>query len=144
MVPVQALAVAADVLSSESLKKQARDLGVELQVATRDGTVFLKRGENPDEEEMPILSMSVIEALGALFKSERNPELLKSLRSAADWFLGANRRSEALYDFKSGGCHDALTASGVNQNQGTEATVSCLISFLTLYELAGTDRNEPN
>ena len=84
--------------------------------------------------------MTFVEALGAQFTATRDLELLKPLRSAADWFLGANRRNDALYDFKSGGCYDALTASGVNQNQGTEATVSCLISFLTLHELAGTDR----
>ena len=64
---------------------------------------------------------------------------MPSLRAAADWFLGANKRSESLYDFNSGGCHDALTASGLNYNQGTEATVSCLIAFLTLHHLAGDD-----
>jgi hypothetical protein len=41
-----------------------------------------------------------------------------------------------VYDFSTGGCHDALTASGLNRNQGTEATMWFLLSFLTLHRLA--------
>jgi hypothetical protein len=41
-----------------------------------------------------------------------------------------------VYDFATGGCHDALTAAGVNRNQGTEATLYCLLAFLTLQRLA--------
>lgn len=139
-VPVQALAVASRVAKSKSLKEQADRLIEELLKETANGTLFLKRGENPDEEELPIIPMSFIEALGAQYTATKNRKLLDPLRSAVDWFLGSNRRNEALYDFNSGGCYDALTATGINQNQGTEATVSCLISFLTLYDLAGTER----
>ena len=91
----------------------------------------------PDDEELPITAMTFIDALGALYKLKREKPLLTPIRSAGDWFLGANRRREALYNFKRGSCFDALTATGLNQNQGAEATASCLISFLTLYELAG-------
>ncbi|MCK4773739.1 MAG: hypothetical protein KAT30_03095, partial [Candidatus Krumholzibacteria bacterium] len=43
---------------------------------------------------------------------------------------------KSLYDFGTGGCHDALTAGGLNRNQGAEATMYCLMAFLTLYQLA--------
>jgi hypothetical protein len=65
--------------------------------------------------------------------------LLDPIRNAMDWFLGANRRNESLYDFSTGGCYDAVTASGLNENQGTEATISYLLAMLTLHEIARSD-----
>ena len=66
-------------------------------------------------------------------------ELLTPVRSAVDWFLGANKLNKALYNFSTGGCHDALTASGINNNQGTEATIYCLMAFLSLNNVIGID-----
>jgi glycosyltransferase involved in cell wall biosynthesis len=137
-VPVQALAVAAKQLDSKPLAAKVVDLVQILINKTENGKIFMKPGENPDEEELPAIAASFIEAVGAAYYLKPDNRLITALRSAADWFLGVNRRSEALYDFESGGCCDAITASGINQNQGTEATVSCLITFLTLSALAGS------
>jgi hypothetical protein len=80
-----------------------------------------------------------IEALTAVYRSTKDAGVLKPIRAAADWFLGANRLGIAMYDFSTGGCYDAMMATGLNKNQGTEATVFCLLAFLTLHELAGVD-----
>lgn len=135
----QALTVAATNLEDNNLFEHALKLVAHLRELTSEGTRFEKRNDNPDAEELPISVMAFIEALGAVFHKNRDRELLDPIRAAADWFLGANKRGESLYDFNSGGCHDALTASGLNDNQGTEATVSCLIAFLTLHRLAAYD-----
>jgi hypothetical protein len=138
-VPIQALAVASLSLNSNELKILAQKMIDDLLRETCDGTVFLTRGNNPQEEELPVSVMSFIDALGALSKLNEDRSLLTAIRSAANWFLGENRRRTALYDFKAGSCSDALTASGPNENQGAESTLACLISFLTLYELASAD-----
>ena len=137
-VPVQAMAVAAMQLGSADLKHQLEAVARTLIERTDHGKCFMKPGDNPDEEELPVTAASFIEAIGAAYYVIPDHTLVPPLRAAADWFLGVNRRSEPLYDFESGGCCDALTASGTNQNQGLEATVSCLIIILTLSKLSGS------
>jgi hypothetical protein len=135
----QALSVASGALGAVHLGQRADELVARLGEATGDGTLFRRRGENPDEEELPVSAASFIEALGASYQREPRRELLGSMRAAVDWYLGANRQELALYDFQTGGCHDALSASGLNRNQGTEATAACLLSLCTLYELSNAD-----
>jgi hypothetical protein len=135
-VAAQSMIVAASTLKDDKMRQHARSLIDEMREATSEGRVFLRRGENPDEEELPTSAAAFIEALGAEFHLSRDNELLKPIRAATDWFLGANRVGMPLYDFSTGGCHDALTASGLNRNQGTQATVFCLLAFLTLHRIA--------
>jgi glycosyltransferase involved in cell wall biosynthesis len=135
-IAAQAAAVAAELLADAGLRETARTLVAHAREATSDGTSFVSPGPNPGREESPVTGAVYIEALGALYGHSGEEGLLHSIRSAADWFLGANRLGQSLYDFSTGGCHDALTASGLNRNQGTEATTWFLVSFLTLHRLA--------
>jgi len=132
----QATAVAADLLGDDGLRETSRILIAQAREATSDGTSFFRTGPNPGREESPVTAAVYIEALEAAYIDSGEEEFVHSIRSAADWFLGANRLGIPLYDFSTGGCHDALTASGVNRNQGTEATTWFLLSFLTLHRLA--------
>ena len=45
------------------------------------------------------------------------------------WFLGDNLLGLRLADTSSGGCFDALTPNGVNQNQGAESTLMWLTAL---------------
>jgi hypothetical protein len=134
----QALAVAAKMQRSETIGQIARKQVEQLIAITAGGERFLKQMNNPDEEELPIFAMTFIEALGALYHLTGDKTLFGPMRRAANWFMGDNVRGEAVYNFASGGCHDALTAGGLNQNLGTEASLHCIISFLTLHEFIGT------
>lgn len=138
-VAVQALVVASSSLGRKELKDQSLAMVKELLEITSNGTVFMRPGDNPDEEELPTSAASFIEALGAVYYDGRDPSLLAPIRNAADWFLGVNRKGAALYELSTGGCHDAITAAGLNSNQGTEATVYCLIALATLHRLAGIE-----
>jgi hypothetical protein len=42
-----------------------------------------------------------------------------------------------LYDFSTAGCRDGLEASGVNENQGAESTISFLLALLAMVDQAG-------
>ena len=142
-VAAQALLIAGDKLGRDNLGELGRGLLGELLDRTSHGTLFLRTGENPDEEEIPVTASTFIEALGAAFKLGRDRDLLEPIRAAADWFLGANRLGKALYDFKTAGCHDALSASGLNPNQGLESSAYWLLALLTLQELAGSMSSIP-
>jgi hypothetical protein len=133
--PVQVLAIAGDALERADLLSEARSrLDVLLEV-TSGGTRFLR--DVDQGEESPVAAATFIDSVGAVYRDTRDPALLLPIRAAADWLMGANRHGLPLYDFATAGCHDALTAGGLNENQGTEASVFCLMSFLTLYRLAG-------
>ena len=77
------------------------------------------------------------------YEITKDKEYLKLQRKAFDWFLGANGKGTAVYDFETGGCYDALTASGLNSNRGTEATTFCLLAFLTLTRIDGIGTPAP-
>ena len=136
-VAAQAMAVGAGISNHSVLAALGREMIEQLRRETSNGTVFLRRGENPDHEELPITAATFIEALGAAYRAERRQDILQSMRAAADWFLGVNGKATPVYDFVTGGCCDALTASGLNQNQGTQATTFFLLAFLTLTRIAG-------
>ena len=135
----QASLLAARALDSEELRTTSEKLVAKTCEVTSKGTVFLRLGANPNAEELPTTSATFIEALGAAYYNNRDPELLHCIRSAVDWFLGANRLKTALYNFSTGGCYDAMTSAGVNRNQGTESTVYCLLAFLSLSRVIGLE-----
>ena len=109
-------AMAGEILDRDEIKDFAEALAAQLCEETKQGALFFKRGENPDEEELPVTAATFIEALSAVFLSGRAPGLIDPIRAAADWFLGTNRAGLSLHDFSSAGCHDALTAAGLNLN----------------------------
>ena len=139
----QAVIVAAHALGNDDMARIAKRMMGQLLETTSNGTVFMRRGDNPDEEELPVTAATFIEAFGAAYNNDRTEDTLQAMRAAADWFLGANRKGTALYDFETGGCHDALTASGLNHNQGTEATTLCLLAFLTLTGISASSAPTP-
>jgi len=52
-----------------------------------------------------------------------------------DWFLGDNDVGQNVYDFTNGGSRDGIHSLGVNLNEGSESTLSWLLSLHRLYEL---------
>jgi hypothetical protein len=135
----EALTAAAGCLGEKTYRRRALRMIEELREQTSNGTIFFRTGLNPHEEELPTTAAAFIGALVTAFNHERDTELLEPIRAAVDWFLGDNRLGQALYDFRTGGCYDALAASGLNLNLGTEATVYCLLAFLSVHQLAGVE-----
>jgi hypothetical protein len=136
---LQALSVASRVLDDRTFDDAADRLQAEALERTQRGTMFLGSTGDSVEEESPVTAACFIEGIGAAYYKSEDRKLIDVIRAAADWFLGDNRAGQPLYNFQTGGCHDALTPSGINRNQGTEATCYCLLAFLTLQQLAAMD-----
>ena len=95
-----------------------------------------QKGEEPAlYDQQPIDAAGYVEACKAAFRHTGDRQYLRHMRMAFDWFLGANDQSQVLFDFKTGGCADGLTAHGANENQGAESTLCCMLALLTLTEL---------
>ena len=77
------------------------------------------------------------EACAEAYLATGKEKWLGRARHCLSWFLGNNDLNARVYDFETGGCYDGLQATGVNENQGAESTLSWLISLLTMYEGIG-------
>ena len=88
-------------------------------------------------DQQPIEAMCLTEACAEAYRTTGEDRWLGHARRCLNWFLGANDLHAQVYDFETGGCNDGLGATGVNENQGAESTLSWLISLLTMYEVVG-------
>jgi hypothetical protein len=86
-------------------------------------------------DQQPIEVQSMIDACIEAYYVTRDKRWIDEARSTFDWFLGRNDLNTPLYDFKTGGCCDGLTADGPNLNQGAESTLVYLLSLFSLLNL---------
>jgi glycosyltransferase involved in cell wall biosynthesis len=95
-----------------------------------------------DGDEQPLDAAALVEALtDALAATDRRHYGEQAVR-AFEWFLGRNRLGEPVYDFATGGSHDGLGSSGMNENEGAESTLAFFQSLLAL-EAAGLQSSLP-
>jgi hypothetical protein len=85
-------------------------------------------------EEKALFDQQTIEA-GAYVELYRyaarflgEPQWNERADRARDWFWGRNTHRLPVYDPDTGGCRDAITADGVNLNQGAESVLSYLLA----------------
>jgi glycosyltransferase involved in cell wall biosynthesis len=95
---------------------------------------YERGGTKAQFDQQPIEAAATILMLGAAYEATQDGKFLTLQRKAFDWFLGESDLHIPLYDFRTKGCCDALTSSGVNINQGAESMLSFLLSLLTIVE----------
>jgi hypothetical protein len=98
---------------------------------------YPRGGERAIVDEQPIDAAAFVMVFDGAYAATGDPRYLARMRQSFEWFLGANRLGLPLYDFSTAGCRDGLEASGMNENQGAESTVSFLLALLTALDLAG-------
>lgn len=83
-----------------------------------------KGGEQPIDVAYTILALEKF--------SEEFPEdhYNQKIGIAFNWFLGVNHLKQIIYNPCTGGCYDGLEQETVNLNQGSESTISYLLSRL--------------
>jgi len=119
------------------------------KVAFRDGYFraigckgWLLRGSKPAEyDEQPLEAGTSTLAHLAAFEATGDQTMLKIAQQSFAWYLGKNSRNQSLIDGESGGCHDGITAEGLNENQGAESIIGYCLANLALekYETGVVD-----
>jgi hypothetical protein len=106
---------------------------------------YPRGGKRAIVDEQPIDAAAFVLAFHGAYLATGDSRYLARMRESFEWFLGANRLGLSLYDFSTAGCRDGLEASGVNENQGAESTLSFLLALLTMLEPAeaGADGVRP-
>ncbi len=93
---------------------------------------YERGGRKAAFDQQPIEAASTVLMLRAAYEAMQDSRFLALQRKAFDWLLGDNEIHTPLYDFTTKGCCDALTADGVNMNQGAESTLSFLLALLAM------------
>jgi len=91
---------------------------------------YKKGKERAFFDQQPEETFHMILALFQAWKKTKDTGYKKLIHKCFSWFLGNNAIGESLYNSKTGGCFDGLTAHGVNKNQGAESLLSYLLSRL--------------
>ncbi|HWP95622.1 MAG TPA: hypothetical protein VN426_02150 [Syntrophomonadaceae bacterium] len=103
---------------------------------------WIKGSKWPLYDQQPVDACSMAMACGEAFRVTAQREYLEQTELAYAWYQGKNLNGLSLYDSESGGCYDALTAKGVNLNQGAEAVLSLLLTKQLIKELRQENRRE--
>jgi hypothetical protein len=96
---------------------------------------YHKDREKAQFDQQPIEAHALLEACIEAYNVSREEQWLEESRRCFDWFLGRNPLKKPLYDYETGGCHDALQPGGVNENEGAESTLAWLLSLLAIRSL---------
>jgi len=94
-----------------------------------------RNGEKARFDQQPLEAESILEACIEAFKITQDKKWIIEARYCLEWYLGRNDLNTSLYNYKTGGCYDALTPTGPNLNQGAESTLAWLLSLLNMYLL---------
>ncbi|MEM9418355.1 MAG: glycosyltransferase, partial [Planctomycetota bacterium] len=95
---------------------------------------YPRGGEKARFNQTPAEASGTIDANLEAYRVTNDRKWLDSAYKCLNWFLGDNDLRIPLYDNTTGGCCNALLPQGVDENQGAQATVSWLLSLLSLYE----------
>lgn len=93
---------------------------------------YIKGYERALYDQQPVDPLGHQLSYLAAYEATNDPKFLKLAKICFDWFFGHNSVGEPLYDPVTGGCFDALTEEGPNFNQGSESTICCLLSQLSM------------
>ena len=74
-------------------------------------------------DQQPIEAASIALACETAFGESGEARDVASIEAAYAWFLGRNDLGVSVAVVANGACHDGLTPSGVNLNQGAESTL---------------------
>ncbi|HVJ21660.1 MAG TPA: glycosyltransferase family 4 protein [Polyangiaceae bacterium] len=97
---------------------------------------FYPRGQSKAVfDQQPIDAWATVSACLEARRATGDERWLQHARRAFGWFLGQNHLQQSLYDASTGGCRDGLHVERVNENQGSESTLSFQLALLEMREV---------
>jgi hypothetical protein len=88
--------------------------------------------------QKPIEANELISAALEAYRTTQDSFWYIEAKRVFEWFLGRNDVGLPLYDSKTGGCCDALHVDRVDQNEGTEASLSFYLALVEMQSMENT------
>ena len=105
---------------------------------------FCPRGAVPGQfDQQPLEAMAEVLLHREVYAVTGQDLHADRARTWFSWFTGNNDLGAPLYDERTRGCYDGLTAHGPNLNQGAESLLAYLVSAVTVAELPGREQPKP-
>jgi hypothetical protein len=145
----EVLVVGGELLGDRDLLRRGTDLlewllGVETgpagHLSVTPATGWAAGEPRPAFDQQPIEVAALAEACAQAFAVAGDDRWRAAVALAEEWFDGRNDVGVPLADAASGGGHDGLTASGVNDNEGAESTLALLAVRQLARKVAPTRR----
>ncbi len=95
---------------------------------------YVRGKERALYDQQPVDAGAMVEAAASFYKITGSETYQKTVRQVLAWFFGLNTKSVNVYDEATGACYDGITEVGLNENQGSEATVSILLAVTSFLE----------
>lgn len=115
------------------LLDQLFDSAGRLRVVGQNGW-FPRGGAKAAFDEQCVDAQGTIEAALIASRITGQAEWRELALAAFSWFHGRNVHGLPLVDTATGGCYDALTPEGRNQNMGAESIICYLLAYLDLVD----------
>jgi len=104
---------------------------------------WLYKGNDPAEfDEQPVEACETMLAFLEAYGSSGNKDYLERAKNCYSWYRGKNSKGLSLIDNETGGCYDAITAEGLNLNQGAESIVSFWIAYLEIKKYENKEKQK--
>ena len=143
----------ADLLADglESLEWYAHQCGLDGDAVVLVGNRWRRRRDGPGEgppvegdegDEQPVDAAALVEACVEAYRATGSLTWARRALDAFGWFEGRNRWGAVVYDEETGGCHDGVGPSGLNENEGAESTLAHLQARLAL-DVVGLSPRRP-
>jgi hypothetical protein len=132
----------------EALDWYGRQCALDTPVVRLVGNGWRRRGPEPaggvgfGGDEQPLDAAALVEACVEALAATGARAYGRLAVHAFEWFLGRNRLGLPVYDYATGGCHDGLGRSALNDNEGAESTLAYLQALLAL-DAAGLQASLP-
>lgn len=99
---------------------------------------WTRDGVRAQYDQQPIEATALLLAAEAALEVTGNENHRSTMERCYSWFLGGNDGNVVIALPERGACHDGLTSSGVNQNQGAESSLMWLMALERIRRLRRT------
>lgn len=103
-----------------------------------------RHGARARFDQQPIEATTMMLAADAAWEATHLERYRVAAEAAYGWFLGANDAGVMVADPAEGACHDGLSPSGVNRNQGAESTLMWLTVVERVRAMRGRVVHQPH
>jgi hypothetical protein len=143
VLPEAAIAAGAALGDADLVRNGLAQLAWLLALETRDAHLSVVPAGGRGRElthrrfdQQPIEVAAMSDACARAYAVTGDPDWLKGHELAVRWFMGDNDLGVAMFDPRTGGGFDGLTAIGPNLNQGAESTIALLTTLQNARRLA--------
>jgi glycosyltransferase involved in cell wall biosynthesis len=96
---------------------------------------LVRNGTSSHFDQQPLDVMALVHACADCFRLMRDSAWRDHAYWCFQWFLGGNHIGQPMFNKETGAGYDGFNATERNENQGAEATISWLFSWLEIFDI---------